>query len=101
MSKVIFLLICLISSSKVFSVECNYSEVIAIQLEDSNLLALVSSNGEVYWKRIGLTSSDITKSYQSLLQQALAMTSRVMFYYEEQNYVCDVSDYSNVPNKIR
>jgi len=86
---------------KTFSLECNYNSVDAIQVETGKLLVLLKINNALFWKRIGVHSKDLTKSYQSVLQQALATDSRVMLYYEDDDYNCQSTDYNREPTKIR
>lgn len=90
----------LFASSAFASVDCGPAEVIAIQSQNSDVLIRVSIAGAESWKSLGLHTSNYTKSFQAIAQQALASNLNIVLRYPD-GYDCTATDYGTAPMMIR
>lgn len=95
-----FIAIALFASPAFASVDCGPAEVKAIQSQNSGILIRISISGLESWKSLGLHTSDYTKSFQALAQQALATNLYVVLRYPD-GYDCTATDYGTAPMMIR
>lgn len=90
----------LFASPAFASVNCGPAEVKAIQSQNSDVLIRISIAGAESWKSLGLHTSNYTKSFQAIAQQALASNLNVVLRFPD-GFDCMATDYATAPMMIR
>jgi hypothetical protein len=95
-----FVAIALFASPIFASIDCGPAKIIAIQSQNSDVLIEVSIAGITSWKALGLQTSNYTKSFQAIAQQALASDLNIVLRYPD-GYDCMVTNFGTPALMIR
>lgn len=102
MEKIIILIFNMLFCNLCFAqVDCGPYKVETIQPSTTDVLVkFKSSNGGLFWKKIGDYSSPATKPYLAILMQAFAMNKNIVIRYLSDPYICDSTDFHNIPMMV-
>lgn len=102
MKKIIALIVTISICNLSFAqVDCGPYKVDTIQPSTTDILVkFKSSNGDLFWKKIGDYSSPATKAYLAILMQAFAMNKNIVIRYLSDPYICDSADFYNIPMMV-